>query len=338
MSARLTLILLLGLLAGWLAPGGAGAREAVPPVAVWPPPPSDPRIAFDRYITGPQDVGQNPSIWSRMGRWITGDRGENLNLQKPFAVAVDETGNLCITDTEANTLCYCDFSHKRWHRYDGAGKTRFASPVAVARRNGVFYVADSVLGKVFAFTADNRVMFTLGVPLQRPVGLLVTAEALYVADAQAHMVFVFGLDGKLKSSFGRRGVGEGEFNFPTCLAADGRGHVLVTDTMNCRVEVFDLAGHFVSQFGTNGDAPGCFARPKGVAADPAGDIYVVDALFDNFQIFNLSGQLLLNVGQAGTQPGGFGLPNGVAIGADNRIYVADCFNHRVQVFKFLGQP
>ena len=338
MKTRTTWILLLALLAGRLAAGAAGALEAAPPVAVWPPPPGDARIAFDRYIAGPQDVGQNPSFWSRMGRWITGDRGENLNLQKPFAVAVDEAGNLCITDTEANTLCFCDFSHKRWHRYDGAGKTRFASPVAVARRNGVFYVADSALGKVFAFTADNRVVFTLGAPLQRPVGLLVTAAALYVADAQAHMVFVFGLDGKLKSSFGRRGEGAGEFNYPTCLAADGRGHVLVTDTMNCRVQVFDPTGHYLSQFGTNGDAPGCFARPKGVAADPAGDIYVVDALFDNFQIFNLSGQLLLNVGQAGTQPGGFGLPSGIAIGADNRIYVADCFNHRVQVFKFLGQP
>ena len=133
-------------------------------------------------------------------------------------------------------------------------------------------------------------------------------------------------------------TGPGEFNYPTSVAVDGRGHLVVSDTLNCRVQVFDMRGKFLSQFGGNGDTSGHFSRPKGVAVDAAGNIYVVDALFDNFQIFNLAGQLLLNVGETGTQPGGFGLPNGIAIGADNRIYVADTFNHRVQVFQYLGQP
>jgi len=333
--------ILSALIAGAMLIGAAVWSQAAPTPAhsrVWPPAPNEPRIAFVGYLQGPRDVGQKPSIFRKMANWLTGDTGEDLNLQKPFAVALDETTNLCIADTEANLVCYADFAHKTWRRYDGVGKIKFASPVAVARRKGIFYVADSQLAKVFAFNDSGRALFEISAPLQRPVGLAIVGDAFYVVDSQAHAVFVFGLDGKFRFQFGRRGTGLGEFNFPTCATADGPGQVLISDTMNCRVQIFDLHGNFLSQFGSNGDTSGHFARPKGVAVDPAGNIYVVDAVFDNFQIFNSAGQLLLNVGEGGNEIGEFGLPAGIAIGPDNRIFVADAFNHRVQIFKYLGQP
>ena len=341
MNAKLALkTSALGLAAGLLASCATppAAAPQYTPAAVWPPPPDEPRISFAQNIRGPHDIGQRPSAWRAVADWITGDRGESLNLRKPFAVALDETGNLCITDTDARLLCYCDFARKRWRRYDSAGKIKFAGPVAVARRKGIFYVADSELAKVFAFRDDGRAVFEIGAPLKRPVGLAIAGDSLFVVDSQAHAVFIFGLDGKFRSAFGKRGTGPGEFNFPTCAAADGRGHLVVADTLNSRVQVFDLRGNFLSQFGGNGDTSGHFARPKGVAVDATGHVYVVDAMFDNFQIFDLGGQLLLNVGERGTGPGEFGLPNGIAIGADNRIFVADAFNHRVQMFKYVGQP
>ena len=325
------------LAASCASPSEQAVRAPSQPL-VWPPSPNDPRIAFVGFLRGPKDIGARPSTLRSMANWITGDTGEDLNLRKPFAVALDETNGLCIADTEANLVCYADLSHKTWRRYDGVGKVKFASPVAVARRNGIFYVADSSLGRVFAFDENGRGVFEIGTPLQRPVGLVIAGDALYVVDAQAHAVFAFGLEGKLRFQFGGRGTGPGQFNFPTCAAADAGGHLLVTDTMNCRVQVFDLRGNFISQFGSNGDTSGHFARPKGVAVDGAGDVYVVDAVFDNFQIFSLSGQLLLNVGESGDGAGEFGLPSGIAIGTDGRIYVADAFNHRVQIFRYLGAP
>lgn len=308
------------------------------PKPVWPSPPAEARIAYVQELRGPRDIGQSPTVWRTMANWITGDSGESQNLRKPFAVAVDENGNLCLTDTDAALVCYADFTHKKWLRFAGAGKTKFSCPVAIARRGGVFYVADSELARVLAFRDNGKSLFELGAPLVRPVGLAIADDSLFVVDSQAHAVFVFGLDGKLRFQFGRRGNQPGEFNFPTCIATDNRGHLLVSDTMNCRVQVFDLAGKFLSGFGSNGDTSGHFARPKGVAADAAGNFYVVDALFDNFQIFNPEGGLLLNVGEAGNGPGEFALANGIAIGADGKIFVADAFNHRVQIFKLLSQP
>jgi DNA-binding beta-propeller fold protein YncE len=304
---------------------------------VWPAPPDEPRVTYLRSIRSPRDVGQKPSFFTRMGRWMTGDSGESLALQRPFGVAVDEAQNLCISDTGAKRICYCDFVRKQWRIYNGIGKVRFASPVAVAHKSGVFYVADSELAKVFAFRDDGKLIWEFGQPMQRPVGLAMLGNTLAIADSQAHAVFLLGLDGKLQSQFGQRGIGPGEFNFPTHIAADQRQHLLVTDSMNSRVQVFDLRGKFISEFGGNGDTSGHFGRPKGVATDTFGHVYVADALFDNLQIFDLTGRLLLNVGQSGAGPGQFGLPAGVAIGTNNQIYVADGYNHRVQVLKYVGQ-
>src|SRR6185312_4535328 len=129
------------------------------PARVWPAVPDEPRIAFVQEIRGPRDIGQGPSTWHAMANWITGDTGENLDLHKPFAVALDENGSLILTDTDAKLVCLADLTHKKWRRYDRIGKSRFASPVAVARRKGINYVADSELAKVFAFRDDGKSVF-----------------------------------------------------------------------------------------------------------------------------------------------------------------------------------
>ena len=141
-------------------------------VAAWPPAgwPRAPAVRFNRRATEtPSPSGRRrrtsrASLLSKafparatsarillsgigMANWITGDNGESLRLQKPFGVALDENGNLCLTDTDANRLLLPISRNKQWRRYDGAGKTKFVSPVAVARRNGIFYVADSELGE-----------------------------------------------------------------------------------------------------------------------------------------------------------------------------------------------
>jgi DNA-binding beta-propeller fold protein YncE len=315
-----------------------GAPVAAVPNPVWPPSPDDPRVVFVKTISGPADVGQSLSVWHRLSNWVTGETGESQRLQKPFGAALDESGNLCLTDTGNSTVCYCDFVHHQWRRWNAAGKIHFQSPVAVARRNGIFYVADSELGGVLAFHNDGKLAFQISKPLQRPVGLAIAGDALVVADSQLHSIFVFDLQGKFRFQFGNRGVAPGEFNFPTHVCADSQGHLLVTDSLNSRVQVFTADGKFISQIGSGGDTSGHFGRPKGVAVDTFGHVYVADAVFDNIQIFDLSGQLLLSLGETGTGPGQFGLPNGIAIGLDNQIYVTDGYNHRVQVFKYIGQP
>jgi sugar lactone lactonase YvrE len=303
---------------------------------VWPPPPDEARIAYVHSIYMPRDIGSNPSMFTRLGHWITGENGANEALQKPFGLGVDESGNLCVTDTGTKLVCYLDFKEHRWHRFAAVSKIAFDSPVAVVRHHNLMYVADSGLGEVLVFGDNGKLVFAIKDPLVRPVGLAINGDSLAVVDSQAHAVFVFDLSGKFQFKFGKRGIGPGEFNFPTHISVASAGQWLVTDSLNCRIQIFSTDGNYISQFGSSGDTSGHFGRPKGVAADTFGHIYVADAVFDNVQIFALSGQLLLNFGQNGDGAGEFSLPNGIAIAPNNTIYIADGYNHRIQVFKYLG--
>jgi DNA-binding beta-propeller fold protein YncE len=304
---------------------------------VWPLPPAEPRIAYVQSLRQPADAGIRRSGFGRFMHRLIGSSVDE-SLLKPFGIAVDEHDNLCLTDTGANAVMYFDRANKRWRRWEQLGKTRFLAPVAIAKRGGMFYVADSGLARVLAFKEDGQLRFAITERLARPTGLAIASERLWVTDSQRHCVIAFDLAGRYLREFGKRGTAAGEFNFPTHIAADAQGNLYVTDSMNSRVQVFDSDGRFQSEFGRAGDVPGCFSRPKGVAVDSFGHVYVLDANFDNFQIFDRQGTTLLAVGEAGDGPGQFWLPNGLAISRQNEIFVADSYNRRVQIFKYVGQP
>jgi streptogramin lyase len=308
------------------------------PAPAWPPPPDEASVVYMRDISRPADIGAKPPFFTRLADWITGVGREKGRLDKPFGLSLDDTGNLLVTDTGANAVCFLDLSGKKWIRWESAGKIRFQSPVAVARHGPAIFVADSVLGKVLAFDEKGKLQFEITRELERPTGLANLGDKLFVTDSKRHQVFVFDVSGKFISKFGRRGTGPGEFNSPTHINVDAAGRVYVTDSLNCRIQVFDANGRFQRAFGSAGDGPGHFSRPKGVDADRSGHVYVVDAVFDNVQVFDEQGRLLMNWGEAGPAPGEFWLPNAIVINRNDDIYVADSYNHRIQVFHFTGKP
>ncbi len=311
---------------------------------VWPAAPEAPRIVYAQTIHQPSDLGVKSSGFNRIADWITGAGKEREQLVKPFGIALDENDNFCLTDTGANAVCFFNRAKLKWLRWNKIEKLRFRSPVAIAKRNDVFFVADSGLAAVVAFRENGKLLFQITNHLERPSGLAISGEQLFVADSQRHCIVVFDLRGKYLSEFGKRGTKPGEFNFPTHLSADPavsgtglQGNLYVTDSMNSRVQVLDAGGKFKTEIGSIGNSTGQFSRPKGVAVDSFGHVYVVDALFGNVQIFDADGKMLLNFGDSGGNPGQFWLPNGIAITKNNEIYVADSYNHRVQIFKYVGE-
>jgi DNA-binding beta-propeller fold protein YncE len=323
-----------------LMPGGCATRQPSSSqpqrTLVWPPPPEQPRIEFVRTISKREDLGLSASRMRRAFDWLIGSSPTDPFLVNPFGVAFDENDNLCVTDTGANAVCFFDRKQKRWSRWTKIGNTRFSSPVGVAKRNGRIFVADSGLRAVLVLSESGALVSAITDHLQRPVAVVVAGERLFVVDAERHCVVAFDQQGKFLDEFGKRGGGNGEFNYPTHIGADAQGKLLVTDSMNNRVQVFDSTGKFLNSFGSAGDAVGHFGRPKGVAVDSFEHVYVVDGLYDTVQMFNEAGQLLMNFGVAGSDIGEFWLANGVAISRANEIFVADAYNHRLQVFKYVG--
>jgi DNA-binding beta-propeller fold protein YncE len=198
-------------------------------------------------------------------------------------------------------------------------------------------VSDPATGRVLLLDPDLRLVRILAAGLRRPTGVACDDDHVYVIETARHRVVVFGHDGVLKSSIGRRGTDVGQFNFPTAVAFDGPT-LVVGDTLNFRVQRLDPeTGAFRSAFGRLGDVPGEMPRLKGMAFDAAGQLWVSDAHTDTVSLFTPAGALLVSLGGRGTAPGRFSFPAGVAASKDGRIAVVDAFNRRVQVFRLLGR-
>ncbi|MBI3000151.1 MAG: 6-bladed beta-propeller [Deltaproteobacteria bacterium] len=312
-------------------------RETIVAELFWPQPPLRPRIRFERAVARPQDLGIQTSFWQRVGEIIVGKQEEWLI--RPTGVAANGK-TIFVADPGAQAFWILDPKAGQFNKIQDAGPERLISPVSVTLgSDNRLYVADSYLGKVLVFDTQGKVLSSIADPnLRRPAGVVYdsTRDRLYVADSAAHRVWVFAGNGKPMGSIGRRGTGNGEFNFPTHVAVDREGSLYVTDSLGFRLQFFSSNGTFAGQFGRHGDSSGDFASPKGVALDSEGHVYVVDALFDAVQIFDRRGRYLLTFGERGISLGQFWLPGGIFIDEHDRIYVADAYNQRIQIFQFLA--
>ncbi len=321
---------------------------SIPPATdvVWPAPPEPARYRYLGELTGEANFVRDPdtvSFGRRALEWLVGLAGTvhrpNV-LQRPMAGYADEAGRIYVADVSRAAIVVFDPVAGRLMTWEMAGpRERFESPVAIADGGeGQSLVSDADLGCVVRLDADGRPVGRIEAPaLLRPTGVARDPETgrIYVADAAAHDIKVFGADGRLVWTIGRRGEGPGEFNAPTYLwFRDGR--LYVTDTLNSRIQIFDGEGDFVRAFGRRGLFVGDLPRPKGVAVDSRGHVYVVESYYDYLLIFDDRGRFLLPIGGTGSGIGQFYLPAGVWVDGHDRIYVADAFNGRVVIMQYLG--
>ena len=316
--------------------GREAPAERPDSVHVWPPEPEQPRVKYVTSFKSSKDLDFQLGWFRSLLNFITGSLTGREILVKPLSLSIDEKGNLCVADTGSMSVHYYDFENRKARSWKRVGKIRLQSPVSTAKRDGVYYVADSVLGSVMAFNEKGKLLMEIKGKLVQPVSLLVDDDSIYVADCKLHKILIYNLNGEYVSEFGERGSGAGEFNYPTHMAIDAEGRLLVTDSMNHRIQIMTLKGDYLSEIGRVGDGSGCFSRPKGLSGIAGQQVYITDALFDNVQIFDYEGRFLLNFGVVGNEIGEFWMPSDVQCTSGNLIYVADTYNKRIQVFKYIG--
>ena len=328
---RITGLILLLCVSCWPAQGKE--QESL----VWPFGSAQPRIEFVKSFARPADLGIGKGFMERLKDFFFGE--SEARILRPMAVAVSN-GVLYVADPGARGVHRFDSKAGQYALITALDHAPLPSPVGLARgAAGEIYVADSKLAQVLVIRpgAKEAVPLRLDAKLTQPTGIAFDAVSgrLYVVDTAEHQVLIFERDGTRVSSIGRRGSGDGEFNYPTYLWRTAQGRLYVTDSLNFRIQSFDAHGRFAGKFSRQGDGTGDAARPKGVASDRHGHVYVVDALFHAFQIFDADGRLLLPVGERGQGQGEFWLPTGIFV-EDEMIYIADSYNQRIQVFRYIG--
>jgi DNA-binding beta-propeller fold protein YncE len=133
-------------------------------------------------------------------------------------------------------------------------------------------------------------------------------------------------------SMGTLGTNDGQFDFPSGVAIDRGGNIIVADEFNHRIQVFDANGNFRFTFGTLGNGDGELDGPFGISLDSQGNIYVADQGNNRIQVFATDGTFQSKFGAPGTAEGELDSPGGVAVDASGYAVVSDQYNNRIQVW------
>gem|GEM_PF-247631 len=300
------------------------------------------KLLYEGSISSEKQVAQH-RFWGRLLDAVVGEPTLH-KLADPYSVVTDSRGRIIVTDPGAGGIHIFDFTRHKYkfisHRKDKDG---IVSPQCVAVDAGDnIYVTDSYSGKIFVFDANGKFRRVIGSIkgegyFKRPTGIAVDSQAgrIYVSDTLRDQIYVLDIDGHVVRMIGRRGSGDGEFNFPTELRLQGND-LFVVDAMNFRVQVLDRSGKFQYAVGTVGDGMGQLFRPKGIGVDSEGHLYVVDGLRGIVQVFDRQGRLLYYFGQPGTGFGDLSLPAGLFIDRSDRVFVVDSYDRRVQAFQYFG--
>jgi DNA-binding beta-propeller fold protein YncE len=315
-------------------------RTSEPAVALqWPYQPARAKVTYARSLSGfaPQRGGKGAFHAFVFGR----EKEDRHAFVLPVAVATGRDGRIAVADLGRRCVHLHIPEGQLYARLDGTQDAKFASPVGVIFDPELnLYVSDSA-GRVFSFGPAGEPRFVLRQAgpeaLQRPTGLAYSPrrQALYVVDTPAHRIHVFSARGDHLESFGGRGEGEGQFNYPTHIFWAPPGELYVTNSLDFRIDILDESGRPLGSFGHHGDGSGDLAMPKGVAVDRDGVVYVADGLFDNVQLFDRRGAFLLTLGGRGADFGEFWLPAGLFVSERDELYVCDTYNRRIQVFRIV---
>jgi DNA-binding beta-propeller fold protein YncE len=263
-----------------------------------------------------------------------------IDFQKPVNIIAMDPDNCIVFDQGNGTIFLTEDGKLKVPKVLRKKETYYPSLVGACLLPGnKVLFTDSKLNKIFEFSENKKQITELNkeLLLSQPTGIAfsVIKNQIWVIETKEHRINILDINGKHVRTFGTRGKGEGEFNFPTSIWIDKNGLAYVVDALNYRVQIFDSEGNFVSMFGENGNGTGYMASPKGIATDSQGNIYVVDALFHSVQIFNAKGDYLYQFGKQGSEIEQFWMPSGIFIDSRDYIYVSDSYNNRIQIFELI---
>jgi hypothetical protein len=314
-----SLILAAGL-CGCTTPSADREADKPPPTAFYPPPPAEARVQFLCHLHGTQDfpVSQSPFMEFLVGK----EKQAHRTIVKPFGVTVVDH-KVMIADTAAPRIVMLDMQNRTFEQFGRDGRGALLKPINIRRGpDGLLYVTDTLRKQIVVFDAAGAYVRSIGDGTEfRPSDVIVTEDEIYILDTAEHNIKVYDKEtASLDRTLGELGREPGTFRYPTNMALDTEGNLLVCDSMNFRVQKISPQGEPLLHFGDAGDTIGTFSRPRGIAVDREGIVYVVDSMTCVVQMFNAEGAVLMHFGQRGYRPGGMLLPAQVYIDYD---YVED---------------
>jgi len=245
------------------------------------------------------------------------------------------------------------------------GEGMFKNPHTIRfDKSGNLWVIDTQSQTVRKFSADGKVLMTIGTPdqagedqthMNQPNDVAFAANGdIYVSDGYGNdRVVVFDKNGKFIRAWGKLGVGPGEFSQPHSIALDSRGRVYVADRNNARIQIFDSNGKFLAEWKNiitpwyivitkNDEIYVCGSSPMRWSEVPASQAMLATPPKDQVLMkLDTEGHIkLLAVfpkGENGKEkPGDLNWVHGMAVADDGTVYFGDVQGKRAQKFLPVG--
>jgi len=287
-----------------------------------PPLPQTPKLQFLTSISDEADLGTKPG---GLAEYLYGELASTKSIARPVSIAASK-GKIYLSDKTYNKILYMDLEKKELNFINDKGDGEISQPFGIwVTEDDYKYVVDNGRRQVLLYNDNNDYVKAYGdeTIFERPTGVAVYKDNVYVSDVRKNKVFVLDRNsGEVIREIGTKlSKIEGEFNKPAYLTVDKKGNLYVTDSFNFRIQIFDPDGTLIKVIGKAGDTIGSFARPKGVAVDSKGYMYVVDAAFSNVQIFDIeSTDIVLFFGGVNTGALSMYLPQSIYIDFENIEY------------------
>ncbi len=262
----------------------------------------------------------------------------------PSGLEVAPNGDLVVANTGDNSVIrYAPNGTELWRiGTHGTGTGQFFNPRDVAvDSQGRVYVADTRNSRIVRLTASGQWDISFVGPsndkMSWPMGLTITDDVLYVADAGKSKVRVMELNGTQIAAF----TGPGACEFPDLrdVDADAAGNIYVANYKKSNIAKLSPTGQCLLTWGTNGSGNNQFKTPYGVrvADDPVTGqelVYVADGNNNQVKVFTTTGGFVGVMGTTGQPPapGTFAELRRVAVTSDGDVWAADLWGWRIERF------
>ena len=269
-----------------------------------------------------------------------GGPGHAVMYASGIEVAAD--GSVIVADTGNHQVAKFSAAGAQLWRVGGFGvdTDRFDHPRDVGvDAAGNVYVADTGNTRIVKLAPSGTWVTSWKGPdgdrMGTPMGVTVTDDLVYVADAGRQRVRVFTTAGVQVEVMASNG--SCAFSNVRDADADADGNVYVANYTNNDILKLSPSGTCLTKWGTKGSGEGQFRNPYGVrvATDPVlgtEAVYVADSNNNRMQEFRINGTYVTQVGALGTPdiPGTlYGLRR-LAVAPDGDLWAADMWGWRVE--------
>ena len=168
----------------------------------------------------------------------------------PLGICFDNNRNIFVADNSNSRVQIFSEEGRYIGMFGGKGRldSQLSDPWGLSLdSNGNIIVADSGNKLIKIFSTDGKFVRKIGGPgsFSYPIHCVQCDENLLVSDSNEHCIKVFSTEGKYQYKFGQQREGNGEFNYPRCMAVTKSKHLMVCDGGNGTIQVFELNGKFV---------------------------------------------------------------------------------------------